>query len=247
MNPCTTPRAKACQSERTPSTSPTPRAASRAAVTRAAAAVKRRPRRRTPVSYARSVSRNDVIIGIAALVLVGFALVVSLVLPRRNPDFPGRHVGALVLVAALLIIAMLTAVEVFGESHHVEAVAESGPSETEPAPTESAPTQTATTGTSETPAGDAAAGKEIFTTSAQPPCASCHTLAEANASGTVGPDLDQVLKGKDAAFIHESIVDPDAEVASGFTAGVMPAVYADQLDDQQLADLVAFLEQSVNG
>ncbi len=61
---------------------------------------------------------------------------------------------------------------------------------------------------------------------------------------TVGPDLDQVLKGKDAAFIHESIVDPDAEVASGFTAGVMPAVYADQLDDQQLADLVAFLEQS---
>jgi cytochrome c oxidase subunit 2 len=53
-----------------------------------------------------------------------------------------------------------------------------------------------------------------------------------------------VLKGKDAAFIHESIVDPDAEVASGFTAGVMPAVYADQLDDQQLADLVAFLEQA---
>jgi len=186
-------------------------------------------------------------IGIAALILVGFALVVSLVLPRRNPDFPGRHVGALVLVAALLIIAMLTAVEVFGESHHVEAVAESGATETEPAPTESAPTETATTGTSEAPAGDAAAGKQIFTTSAQPPCASCHTLAEANASGTVGPDLDQVLKGKDAAFIHESIVDPDAEVASGFTAGVMPAVYADQFDDQQLADLVAFLEQSVNG
>ena len=198
------------------------------------------------------MSRNDVIIGIAALVLVGFALVVSLVLPRRNPDFPGRHAGALILVAALLIIAMLTAVEVFGESHHIEAVAGSGATETEPAPTqpvptESAPTETATTGTSEAPAGDVAAGEQIFTTSAQPPCASCHTLAEANASGTVGPDLDQVLKGKDAAFIHESIVDPDAEVASGFRAGVMPAVYADQLDDQELADLVAFLEQSVNG
>jgi len=27
----------------------------------------------------------------------------------------------------------------------------------------------------------------------------------------------------------------------------MPAVYADQLDDQQLADLVVFIEQSVNG
>ena len=191
------------------------------------------------------MSRNDVILGIAALVLVGFALVVSIVLPRRNPNFPGRHVGVLVLVAALLIIAMLTAVEVLGESHHVEAAAESGATETEPAPTESTPTETtAPTETGGGATGDPAAGEQVFTTAAQPPCASCHTLAEANASGTVGPDLDEVLKGKDAAFIHESIVDPDAEVASGFTAGVMPAVYADQLDEQQLADLVAFLEQA---
>jgi mono/diheme cytochrome c family protein len=191
------------------------------------------------------VSRNDVILGIAALVLVGFALVVSIVLPRRNPNFPGRHVGVLVLVAALLIIAMLTAVEVLGESHHVEAAAESGATETEPAPTESTPTETtAPTETGGGATGDPASGEQVFTTAAQPPCASCHTLAEANASGTVGPDLDEVLKGKDAAFIHESIVDPDAEVASGFTAGVMPAVYADQLDEQQLADLVAFLEQA---
>jgi mono/diheme cytochrome c family protein len=195
------------------------------------------------------VSRNDVIIGIAALVLVGFALVVSIVLPRRNPNFPGRHLGALLLIAALLIIAMLTAVEVFGESHHVEAVGgESEPTQTEPAPTTSAPTETAPPAeTSGGAGGDPAAGKEIFMTTAQPPCGSCHTLAEANASGTVGPDLDQVLKGKDAAFIHESIVDPEAEIAPGFTGGIMPAVYGDQLDDHQLADLVAFLEQSVNG
>ena len=193
------------------------------------------------------MSRNDLIIGIAALVLVGFALVVSLVLPRRDPNFPGRHMGALILIAALLIVAMLTAVEVFGESHHVEAVAESGPSETQPAPTTSGPTETTPGETTGGPTGDPAAGKDIFMTTAQPPCASCHTLAEANATGTVGPNLDDVLKGKDAAFIHESIVDPDAEIASGFTAGIMPAVYADQLDEQQLADLVAFLEQSVNG
>ena len=196
------------------------------------------------------MSRNDVILGIAALVLVGFALVVSIWLPRRNPGFPGRHMGALILVAVLLIIAMLTAVEVLGESHHVESAAgESGATEPEPAPTTSAPTETAPTetgGGGGGPAGDPAAGKEIFTTTAQPPCASCHTLAEANASGTVGPDLDQVLKGKDAAFIHESIVDPDAEIASGFTAGIMPAVYGDQLDDQQLADLVAFLQQATS-
>jgi mono/diheme cytochrome c family protein len=195
------------------------------------------------------VSRNDVILGIAALVLVGFALLVSIVLPRRNANFPGRHMGALILVAALLIIAMLTAVEVFGESHHVESAAgESGATETQPASTESAPTETtAPTETGGAPGGDPAAGKEIFMTTAQPPCGSCHTLAEANASGTVGPDLDQVLQGKDAAFVHESIVNPDAEIASGFTGGIMPSVYGEQLDDQQLADLVAFLEQSVNG
>jgi mono/diheme cytochrome c family protein len=200
------------------------------------------------------VSRNDVILGIAALVLVGFALVVSIWLPRRNPNFPGRHLGALLLVAALLIIAMLTAVEVFGESHHVESAAgESSASATEQEPTTSVPTEsgpsetTAPTETAAGPAGDAAAGKEIFTTTAQPPCASCHTLAEANASGTVGPDLDQVLKGKDVAFIHESIVNPDAEIASGFTAGVMPSTYGEQLEDQQLADLAAFLEQAANG
>ena len=61
-----------------------------------------------------------------------------------------------------------------------------------------------------------------------------------------GPNLDDVLKGKSAQFIHESVVDPDAEIASGFTAGVMPAVYGDQLSEQELADLVAFLVQSTS-
>jgi mono/diheme cytochrome c family protein len=195
------------------------------------------------------VSRNDVILGIAAGVLVGFALVVSLVIPRRNPNFPGRHLGALLLVAALLIIAMLTAVAVLGESHHFVAEGESGatPTESAPTPTETtAPTTPTETGGGGGPTGDAAAGKEIFTATAQPPCGSCHTLAEANATGQVGPNLDDVLKGKDAAFVHESIVDPNAEIASGFSAGIMPETYASSLSDQQIADLVAFLVQSTS-
>jgi cytochrome c oxidase subunit 2 len=69
-------------------------------------------------------------------------------------------------------------------------------------------------------------------------------LSEANATGQVGPNLDDVLKGKSADFIHESIVDPNAEIANGFTAGVMPEIYGEQLNDQQLADLVAFLAQA---
>jgi mono/diheme cytochrome c family protein len=195
------------------------------------------------------VSRNDVILTIVAAVLVGFSLVVSIVIPRRRPDFPGRSLRVFVIVVALLIAAMLTAVAVFGESHHF--AAEGEPAATGETTTGATPTGETTTGTEtgapEQPSGDPAAGKEIFMTTAQPPCASCHTLQEANATGTVGPNLDEVLKGKDAAFIHESIVNPDAEIATGFSAGIMPAVYGDQLNDQQLADLVAFLGQATKG
>jgi len=195
------------------------------------------------------VSRNDVILTIVAAVLVGFSLVVSIVIPRRRPDFPGRSLRLFAIVVALLIAAMLTAVAVFGESHHF--AAEGEPAATGETTTGATPTGETTTGTEtgapEQPSGDPAAGKEIFMTTAQPPCASCHTLQEANATGTVGPNLDEVLKGKDAAFIHESIVNPDAEIATGYSAGIMPGVYGDQLNDQQLADLVAFLVQSTKG
>ena len=88
-------------------------------------------------------------------------------------------------------------------------------------------------------AGDAAAGKAVF---ADNGCGSCHTFKAANANGSVGPNLDDALKGKDADFIHESIVDPNAEIASGFSANVMPPNYGTQLDSKQLADLVAFLQ-----
>ena len=37
------------------------------------------------------------------------------------------------------------------------------------------------------------------------------------------PNLDEALEGKDAEFVHQSIVEPNAEVAEGYTAGVMPS------------------------
>jgi mono/diheme cytochrome c family protein len=89
--------------------------------------------------------------------------------------------------------------------------------------------------------GDPAAGKEIFTKTAQPSCSSCHTYAAANSTATVGPNLDQGLQGKDANFILESIVDPSAEITPGFT-DIMPKDYGTKLDETQLADLVAFLQ-----
>jgi cytochrome c oxidase subunit 2 len=57
-----------------------------------------------------------------------------------------------------------------------------------------------------------------------------------------GPNLDESLQGKNARFIRESIVNPDAEIAEGFQPGLMPKDYGDKLSDQELADLVAFLQ-----
>ena len=88
--------------------------------------------------------------------------------------------------------------------------------------------------------GDATAGKEIFTKTAQPACSTCHTFKAAGSTAQVGPDLDQVLQGKDPQFILESITNPSAEIATGFQ-DIMPKEYGTQLDDKQLADLVAFL------
>jgi mono/diheme cytochrome c family protein len=194
------------------------------------------------------VNRNDVILGIVAAVLVGFSLFVSIVVPRRRPDFPGRSLRVFVLVSALLVVGMLTAVAVLGESHHFESEGgESGEVTNQPPTATTTETETGTgTGTGQQPAGDPAAGKEIFTTTAQPPCSSCHTLKEAGATQTIGPNLDEVLKGKDAAFIHESIVDPNAEVTTGSQPGIMPQTYGVHLDEKQLADLVAFLVQATS-
>jgi cytochrome c oxidase subunit 2 len=76
-------------------------------------------------------------------------------------------------------------------------------------------------------------------------CGSCHTLAAANATGTTGPNLDEQLSGRSEEFIRESVVEPDAEVASGFSADLMPEDYGDKLSDEQLRQLVDFLAESV--
>jgi cytochrome c oxidase subunit 2 len=85
--------------------------------------------------------------------------------------------------------------------------------------------------------GDPVAGKKLFIDNN---CGSCHTFKAANSTGTTGPDLDKVLKGKDATFVKTSIVDPSAYIEKGYP-NVMPSSYGSQLNSQQIADLVAFL------
>jgi cytochrome c oxidase subunit II len=107
--------------------------------------------------------------------------------------------------------------------------------ETVVGPVPSAPTETVNTSK-----GDPAAGKEVFASAG---CAGCHTFKPAGSNANIGPDLDTALQGKDAAFVLQSIIDPNAEIAPGFQANIMPSTFGQSLSDQQLADLVAFLTQ----
>src|SRR4051812_49647309 len=80
-------------------------------------------------------------IGLAAvgIAFIVFALVSSFVLPRRNPNFPGRHLGWYITLCVLFFVAMLSAVLVFGrESPEAEGAgnepAAATPTASEPLP-----------------------------------------------------------------------------------------------------------------
>ena len=86
----------------------------------------------------------------------------------------------------------------------------------------------------------AADGKALFT-SAEPKCSSCHTLSDAGADATIGPNLDETLKGKDAAYVEKSITDPSAAVAKGFQDGIMPPNYGQTLKPEEIKALTDYL------
>lgn len=83
-------------------------------------------------------------------------------------------------------------------------------------------------------------GKALFT-GVEPKCSSCHTLADAGADATIGPDFDKVLKGKDAAFIEKSITDPSAEIEKGYQDGIMPPNYGQTLKPEEIKALTDYL------
>ena len=97
-------------------------------------------------------------------------------------------------------------------------------------------------------AGGAPDAKALFTNGSSATgataCGACHTLAAAGTSGTTGPDLDQVLKGKNPAFIKQSILQPDAQIAPGFSKGIMPPNYRSTLKPAEVDAIVKFLSDS---
>jgi mono/diheme cytochrome c family protein len=89
------------------------------------------------------------------------------------------------------------------------------------------------------PLGD---GEDIFTES----CGGCHALEAAASAGGVGPDLDESLAGQDAEWAEQAIREPEAEIAEGFEAGVMPVFDCTVIPQENLKDLINYLLESVD-
>ncbi len=176
----------------------------------------------------------------SALVFIVFALIVALVVPRSRPTFPSKHLGWFVAACIVLFVVQMTAVILLaelGEEEREEVALESEPSETTPAETETTPTTqpTETTGTTEPTegTGDPLAGKEVFLGAGG--CGSCHTLADAETAGTIGPNLDAASPSLDTALDR---------VTNG--AGIMPA-FEDTLAEQQIQDVAAYVSSAAGG
>ena len=96
--------------------------------------------------------------------------------------------------------------------------------------TNGATTDGATTGDDDEGEGDPEAGAEVFSTAG---CGSCHVLAAANSSGSIGPNLDE------ASPSFDKVVE---RVTEG--SGAMPS-FRDQLSEQQIQDVAAYVSTSV--
>jgi mono/diheme cytochrome c family protein len=156
---------------------------------------------------------------IVAITFISWAIVTAIFVPKRNPTFP-RRLDAYILVSALLFLSQMTAVvwvtgtQEVEEAHAAEPGGETGNEEPAPPP----PPQAG--------GGDAAAGKQVFESAG---CAACHTLADAGASGTVGPNLDEAKPP--AALVVDRVTNGK---------GAMPP-FKGQLTEKQIQDVAAYV------
>lgn len=103
-----------------------------------------------------------------------------------------------------------------------------------------------------TAVGNAANGERLFAQATigpanAPGCITCHSLEEGvvltgPAQNDVGARAAGRVPGMSAEdYLHESIVDPNAYIVEGFDAGVMYQTFGEELTEEQINDLVAYL------
>lgn len=91
-------------------------------------------------------------------------------------------------------------------------------------------------------AGVVQRGEDIFWKHPVAACVNCHALA--GKGSTVGPALDGIANRKDAPYLLESLTDPNARLADGYTAtpiSPMPPMRL-ILKPQEFEDVIAFLK-----
>jgi mono/diheme cytochrome c family protein len=170
---------------------------------------------------------------VVAACFILFSLIAALVVPRARPSFPGKRLGVFLTVCALFFVAQISAVLVLAEIGEADEPAKEATTTAEAGPSPNTETTGTETTTQPQAEGDPAAGKEIFVGSAG--CSGCHTLADAQATGTVGPNLDQLKPSYDAAV---------AQVTNG--GGAMPP-FKGTLTEQQIKDVAAYVSTATQG
>jgi len=174
--------------------------------------------------------------------------------PHTAPDGLWRWLlGGLAgggIVLGLLIAAY--AIGYHRGQHHsrtaVPATAAPAPAATTPATTATTPSPAA--GPIQATPALVSRGKTLYSTDG---CAGCHALSDAAGAGPgfkgLAGSTVELATGEtvtaDAAYLEQSISDPDAQIVKGYRAGIMPAAIASfglngKPDD--IRALVAFIE-----
>src|SRR5262245_16320615 len=104
---------------------------------------------RAAMLFALSTTSKVAIAGMGAAFII-FSLIVAMIVPRRNPGFPGSHLRLFLVICFAFFFAMMGAVLWYGR-------------EAEEAESAALPAE-------ETVSGDVTAGKAVFTTSG---CGAC--------------------------------------------------------------------------
>ena len=150
---------------------------------------------------------------VVAVTFIAWALITAIFVPKRHSVFP-RRLDAFLLVSAVLFVAQMSAVLWVTGTQEIEEEAHAS--------------ETGGNGESEGAGavGDAVAGKALFASAG---CGACHALADADAGGAVGPNLDE------AKPPAELVVE---RVTNGM--GAMPS-FSDELTETQIAHIAAYV------
>ncbi len=131
--------------------------------------------------------------------------------------------------ALIVLLALLLGVAGCGGGEETTPTAETVEGTLPEATTEETTTDEVPASTAE---GDASAGEEVFASAG---CGGCHTLEAAGSSGSIGPNLDESQPDTELAV---------ERVTNG--AGAMPS-FKDQLSEQQIADVAAYVVENTSG